>query len=546
MRVSVALLGLIFIMPMIVPTHAAEVEIKSAIDRVTVTPDAAMVTRLARINLVTGVTQGILRNLPSAVDPESIRISASGTVPFTINGIDLRPAFAETPAPVSPPGISRQELQQERDTLKSRIESLEARKASILRFSQSSPEKLGDESKPLEVGRWVQVWDIITKEVEATNAGLIEARNRLSETETRLSALTVAGAPERNPERPLQDAVIVLETDQPWSGNLTITYRVPARWTPYYEARLDISHDPGAEPSLDLALRAKIFQETGEDWNNAALTLSTARVVGATKAPDLPVQSAMLTGIDPLKDRPEAIPGDAAKPAEPIEPPPATMAEPPTDEPAGIQAAFAVPGRNDVPSSSKEKDVRLGNIRVKPDLTVKAAPLLDLRAYVVAAFDHDSGTPLLSGPVFLYRNDTYVGRGRIPFTPGGERLRLGFGLDPGVTVTRTTLHQTQDEPGFLSTMRKTNRTYRISVINRHPFPARITVTDRIPHSATPDFQVALLPDNTPPTVRNPDGQMGLLEWTYIYQPGERKDITLSYRMTWPTDRRPVFRNEPAR
>ncbi len=65
-----------------------------------------------------------------------------------------------------------------------------------------------------------------------------------------------------------------------------------ARWAPIYDARLD-SGSRERKPALELIRRAEIVQQTGEDWSDVALSVSTvrtaqgrqrARVVAADRA----------------------------------------------------------------------------------------------------------------------------------------------------------------------------------------------------------------------------------------------------------------------
>ncbi len=66
-----------------------------------------------------------------------------------------------------------------------------------------------------------------------------------------------------------------------------MTYAVRnARWTPLYDARLDTGAKD-RKPALELVRRAEITQNTGEDWSNVALSVSTVRTARGGKAPDL-------------------------------------------------------------------------------------------------------------------------------------------------------------------------------------------------------------------------------------------------------------------
>ena len=52
-------------------------------------------------------------------------------------------------------------LRAEREALQSMIEALNAKHAMIVRFSQSGPEKLSADAKPLDIGQWSAAWDMV-------------------------------------------------------------------------------------------------------------------------------------------------------------------------------------------------------------------------------------------------------------------------------------------------------------------------------------------------------------------------------------------------
>ena len=71
------------------------------------------------------------------------------------------------------------------------------------------------------------------------------------------------------------------------SATLRVTYAVRnARWTPLYDARLDTG-TKDRKPALELVRRAEITQNTGEDWSNVALSVSTVRTARGGNAPEL-------------------------------------------------------------------------------------------------------------------------------------------------------------------------------------------------------------------------------------------------------------------
>ena len=68
-------------------------------------------------------------------------------------------------------------------------------------------------------------------------------------------------------------------------ATLRVTYAVrDTRWMPLYDARLDTGAKD-RKPALELVRRAEIAQNTGEDWSNVALAVSTVRTAAAAVRP---------------------------------------------------------------------------------------------------------------------------------------------------------------------------------------------------------------------------------------------------------------------
>ena len=71
-----------------VPALAGEIDVRSAIDSVTVYPDGATVTRTITVDLPAGDTTLIARDFPPGLDASSLRVEGETAAPVTIGAID--------------------------------------------------------------------------------------------------------------------------------------------------------------------------------------------------------------------------------------------------------------------------------------------------------------------------------------------------------------------------------------------------------------------------------------------------------------------------
>jgi uncharacterized protein (TIGR02231 family) len=232
----------------------------------------------------------------------------------------------------------------------------------------------------------------------------------------------------------------------------------------------------------------------------------------------------------------------AAVPSQPA-PVPAQEQETVVDT-GGFQAVFRVPGRVSVAASEGAKSFRISTEQIAPELLVRAVPVLDETAYLEASFKHAEDAPLLPGRVSVYRDGIFVGRGAMPLTPKDETLRLGFGADEKVKVTRTVTRQVEGSAGIISSAKTDEREFKITLRSGHARPIKAVIEDQVPTSETAEIQVELLPVTTPPSERDLRDRRGVLAWNFEAAPGEAKEIKLAWRLRWPGDK--VVAYEPRR
>ncbi len=158
---------------------AGEIEAASKIDAVTVYPDAAIVTRVAEVDLSRGDNILVFKDLPLALDPASLRVEGVSAAALTIGAVETRIAPAGAKTPDDALAVKIAELRDEREVLQTTIDALQAKRAMILRFSQSGPEKLSPDAQPLGVGAWPAAWDAIEAAIAKVGADLRPALVRV-------------------------------------------------------------------------------------------------------------------------------------------------------------------------------------------------------------------------------------------------------------------------------------------------------------------------------------------------------------------------------
>lgn len=543
---------------------AAETELTSRIDRVTVFPDGAVVTRQGKTNLLQGVSQIVLRGLPATIDPASIRVEGKGDGTFSVGAVDVR----VTPGDAKPVLDSVLEeklktLRDEKEKLSGQIGAIESKRATIERFAQVGPDKLGPDGKALPVGDWPAVFEAIGTALVKVQDELRGTRNRLSDVEAEIASLERARPQAGRPGAPKRDVAISVEAPQPVAAEFTVTYRVTgANWTPTYEARLTTT---GEKPEIALTRRAEIRQRSGEAWDDVALTLSTTRSAGGTRAPDLtPMQVAFFEpsvvyesraragAVAPApmaaaraKAEAEAAADAVAKQSQRSAAPKPAEVQVATIEAGAYQANFQVPGRATIPQDGSSKTVTLTQRKTEATLAARTVPELEQKAYLEASFVHEEEAPLLAGRVALHRDGTYVGMGQFGLVAPGDKVELGFGADDRIKVSFAPVKRRENEPSWLGQTRTDLREFRTVVKSLHTKLVKVTVLERIPFSESSGITVeTIAAQTTPPTEKQVGDRRGVASWTFDLAAGAEKEIKLAYRIKWPGDRELSYEEQP--
>lgn len=525
--------------------QAADFDATSAVDAVTVYPDGASVTRVVALDLPAGDHSAILKDFPLTLDPSSLRVEGEAGAKLTIGSIDARPPRAAPP--VNLPELDKriEALKDERANLQGAIDAAAARRKFAERFAEASPAGIGDKGEARPIAEWRAAFAAVGEEVASADTAIRDAERKQRDLDRKIAQLEQDRA--QKPTNKLE-VRIDLAAAAATKATLRVTYVVRnARWTPLYDARLDTGARD-RKPALELVRRAEITQNTGEDWSNVALSVSTVRTARGGNAPALnslivqypqpprPMSAAPSAAMDVAM--PSAMPlarsGLAGKVAESRERADEQQA---TADVGGFQVMFKIPGRVSLGAAEGAKSLRVSSVTLAPELAVRAAPVKDPTAFLEASFKQNEDAPLLPGRVALYRDGSFVGRGQMAATGKDETARLGFGADDKIKIERAVLKRNEGSAGLIVTTSKTDeRSFKTTVRNGHDFPIRIAIEDQLPVSENEEIQVEMLSATTPPTATNLRDKRGVLEWAYDAKPGEVRDIAFAWRVRWPKDK----------
>jgi uncharacterized protein (TIGR02231 family) len=558
-----ALLPLIYVCPSM--AWAIDVPALSRVDAVTVFPQGAEVSRVAKVRLEKGMHTVVLADVPADAVPSSIRVEGLATGKLDIGSVDSRRLMVPSTDAVAAASERRriedeiEILRDQRSQAEAQFQAAETQKALINNLSQlptrPAPAQGGERSED-----WSQILTTIATGSLEAQRNSVDAQvkmrtldRQIGDLEKKLASLSAA-------EQERTEVKVHVEALAPLDADLVVRYQVPgASWTPLYDARL-VTGDKTTAPSLSLVRRAEIRQNSGEAWDNAALTLSTTRPNASAAIPEL--NTITVDFLEPPQPRPMAgAPMPESAPLKRMAAPPAEAdadqmamadAAPPEVSPVRVeaqqaavvvspfQAVFAVPGRGSVPNTNEAKRVQLLTEKIDPQLSIKTVPREDTKAYLYATLVLPAGTPLLPGPVSLFRDGTFVGAGSLPTLSPGEKHELGFGSDDLIRVKHVLVEEKRGETGLISTSRTDVRRFKITVKNLHERTMSVKVLDQLPVSNNADIKVEAT-GGTTPTATDVDDMRGVVAWDLKIDPNDEESVDFGYRVVWPSAKTITYR-----
>ena len=537
---------------MVSPLWAADVNLTSHIDAVTVYPEGADIWRIGTVNVPIGETRLMLSDLPGGIDPQSIRVEAVGDEGMVINGIDTKLIdLPSTAGDEKRKGLDRklEALADEKQALDQTIADANAQKSLLLSLAnkQLTPASTTETLKSIDAASLDGLVSLVGNKLSGISKSIHDAELRKRDIDRESADINVAiEALSPDAQQGLEVALDVTAATA-GKGQFKIKYRISdAGWSPFYDAKLSLP-DKAKPAAVSLVRRADVHQSTPENWSNVMLTLSTARPNGATSAPQLDEDSVAIAevrgqtegrvdrALAKLSEGGNAAPAapmvmDAMKPEKAKTEITQAQAQVLVE---GFNAQYAIAGRVDIDNSGQSKKVRITSEEVSAKLEDVAVPRLDPTAYLTAAFHLSGADPILPGAVNLYRNDAYVGQGVLPMLAPGEEAKLGFGVDDLVKVKRVEVKRNAGEEGLIATNFTKTLAWDISAKNLHDTPFDVVIVDRVPFSTQDQVTVQTEADFTPATTENYLLKRGVKAWALTLDPKQEKDVKVGYKISAP-------------
>ena len=521
--------------------------VESQISEVTVYTDRALVTRRGTVSLTGNERELTLASLPATLETESVRATGSGTVAVRLLGVRSETVFSSEPVVDRTAELTQQiqELEIQKREINDKIATRNIQLKFIQGLSEKSVGFLSSSIAKQQTGlnETGELLNFLGSNYKKYLSAIAQHEIQRRELDKQIQALQQQLRQVQTPHFQ-QSFNIIVAIEPSGSGNfeLEVSYVVTrALWTPLYDLRVNTTTN-----QINLNYLAEVNQNTGEDWTEIALTLSTAKPGMGSLPPKLEPWY-IDTFHPPVKFR-EIAPAIAYRSAYTKEEESASRSieyalaasepEPIEAETATAQVSreggtvsFQVGGNTNIPSDGTPHKVTIFSDNYPSQPKYIAVPRLVSFAYLQAIVTNPmTGATLLVGQANIFRDNTFVGTLELENISPGQEFKLNLGIDEGLKIERELVERQVDKK-LISNQRRTSYAYRLNVTNLKQVQVHLTLKEQLPVSRNEQIKVR----STLTNPKIPPGEMGILEWEISLPPQAKQELYYQFVVEHPPE-----------
>lgn len=506
------------------------------VKNVTVYFNSAEISQITSANLPKGTSEIVIKNVADYLNENTVQIGAPANV--TVLSVQFTNNY-----------ISEYEIDQNSPAIKKVRDSIilvenEIKKVNNAKVAESKTIELLDKNQQvsglnsglsvLELTKMVDYYkttrnqisnniDVLDEKIKKFNETLIRLRNKL-EINTQKEDKTSKGK-------------LVLQVMNETAGTVdfSINYLTNnANWKPFYDLRANSISEP-----IEMMYKAQVVQNTGIDWKQVKLTLSSGNPNQNNQAPILNAwflrygynqNYGNLNDTDAVANKLQGqVAGIAIRGVSSLKE--ESISNYTTIQENQLNISFDIDIPYDILSNGKAHSVALKEINLPATYKYYAAPRVEKEAFLLAEISDYSKYNLLPGEANIIFEGMYVGKTAINPNQTSDTLNLSMGRDKKMAIKR---EKVVDKSGtkFLSSKKEQTFTYDITIRNNKKESVQLLLKDQYPLSTDKEVEIEL---------KESDGakintETGILTWDLNVKPNETKKIRISYKVKYPKDK----------
>ena len=440
-----------------IASKGADITVKPQTKDVLVYLQNAQINATAEVNLVPGMYNIVLEDLSQFLDENSVQIK--GDADFTILSVVTKKNYLgdERKDPkLKALEDSIEVMNTKLSAVKNQIDALNEELVMIIANKNIQGDNIGVSTVELE------------KMANFYRIRVLEIRNKLTENDKKQAKLREKNTALQNQLMQLKnqqtkvfsEITIAIKSNVSSKSKIHLSYMVTnAGWAPFY----DIKSESLTEP-ITILSKANVYQNTGEDWKNVKLSLSTGNPTYSNTKPVLSPYTLLLNNPDQLYRKsynksmavPSSNAGDvSAAPAMQeinIRGGRSDASETYIDGNRIIGSSkvsnyttntenqtnniFEISIPYNIPSDGKEYVVAIQEYKAPAVYSYTAIPKLDKDAFLLANLINWDQTGLLPGEANLFNEGTFVGKSYFETRVTNDTIPVSLGREKNIILDR--------------------------------------------------------------------------------------------------------------
>lgn len=505
--------------------------IKTDLKEVMLYTNAAELNHHATVNLPTGTSELVFTHVANGIDENSIQIGSSPNVTV----MSVRSAVNYIGADVKSDAFLKAEnfYKKEVNSLKT-FENQKATEESILKLLENN-QKIAGTNGSTTVAELAKMADYYkTKYLEVkSNITILEDKIVTQQDLVNRAKIQLE---EVQGQTTGSGGQLIVQVINNQAGNqpFDITYTSSqASWNASYDLR-----SANITAPLEIIYKANVTQETGIDWRQVHLTLSTGAPSQYGIAPTLvpwqlyynqpTLPQALQSKASGLMMEEVVVVSDKKK----VRLREANGINAYTQQSENqLNTTFDITIPYDIASNGKLHSVSLKEYKHPANYNYVAVPRLDPNVYLMAELTDYEKLNLMPGIANVMFENMLVGKTFIDPNASTDTLKMSMGRDKMISIKRDKVNDLS-QTKILGGSKKQSLVYEITIKNNKKSSVTLDLRDQIPIATDKSMEI---------TVDDQDGaelikETGILKWNVTVPAGTTKKIRFGYTLKYPKDK----------
>lgn len=517
---------LLFFSPMFIVELFAQTtaSASSQIQQVTVFPSKATIQRVSNFSTASGNQKIVVSGLSPYIDESSIQIKSDKN--YNIVNVEYSKNYQL-------PLNKNKELQNLQTQIEKAEEDIENttnairlidEQISFLKLNQD----LGGKNLPIKLEELKAASSYFSASMKKLYDGRLRHKRTLKKQKEELQKLRQQLQQiQRNKDIPAGEIIVTINAFNEGKKTMQLNYLTSrAGWSLSYDA-----HTNNKQDQLKIFYKAAIRQNTGVNWTNAKVTLSTASANSYTSIPQLTTyrldflqqgyrqytKNKMLYRADAMSKQEEA--------AEIME------AVPMQEQEKMNAVEYNIGYPLTLLSQTKAQHVVFKTENIPATYRYKTVPLRSPRVFLTAVIQNEFAQNFPAGQMNLFVEETFTGKTYFNPAQFSKQVEISMGEDRQIAVKRE-LVKTYTTSKLIGANKIALRGWKISVKNLKSKSVDMEIVDQIPVSTKKEIIVEV--EELSGGTHNVEN--GEVFWKTNLAPSQTKEFLLRYSVKYPKDK----------